>query len=114
MILWTLVPFATLWTVWKDRNVRVFKGSPKNVKDVESLVFVCIAKWVSKREGFDSLKSIRHFAQMRGFSSWWMFKKSTVDFWLCPIMGSELNFNVDGAATGKPELVGVCGGLCNS
>ena len=84
------------------------------MEDVKSLVFVCIAKWVSKREGFDTLKNIQHFAQMRGFSSWWIFKKSKVNFWSCPIMGRELKFNVEGATKGKPELVGVGGVLCNS
>lgn len=36
-VMWTLIPFAILWSVWQKRNARVFK----RVK--EDVVLVCIA-----------------------------------------------------------------------
>lgn len=36
-MLWRLIPFAILWSMWQERNVRIFKQTKE---DVDQLVLV--------------------------------------------------------------------------
>lgn len=56
LVLWRLIPFAIFWSFWKERNARVFNGSSMPKEDILSLVLMCIAKWISVRKEFDSLR----------------------------------------------------------
>ena len=53
--LWKISPFVILWSVWKEKNGRFFRGASVFVDDVVHLVAVRVAKWVSMA-GFDSLR----------------------------------------------------------
>lgn len=44
MVLWRLDPFAIMWSMWKERNVRVLRGSLLPT-EVLSLVYVHTSKW---------------------------------------------------------------------
>lgn len=50
------IPFTILWSVWKERNNRVFRGSSTTKEDVLSLVYMRIAKCVSIRREFNSFE----------------------------------------------------------
>ena len=56
LILWWLIPFAILWSVWKERKNRIFKGSLLYVDDLSQLVVIQIAKWASFKKEFDNLR----------------------------------------------------------
>lgn len=49
-MLWRLIPFAILWSMWQERNARIFKQTKE---DVDQLVLVSIAKWASTRDELD-------------------------------------------------------------
>lgn len=57
VVLWKLIPYVSLWSVWKERNDRVFRSSSMPMEDLVHLVLLRMAKWVSSREEeFDSIK----------------------------------------------------------
>lgn len=51
LILWRTFPFALLWSIWKERNNRIFKGA-SSMQDLISMVFLRVAKWASIRKEF--------------------------------------------------------------
>lgn len=54
IILWMLVPFSILWSVWKERNDRIFLESSCLVEDRLLLVILRMEKWTSTSNEFDS------------------------------------------------------------
>lgn len=54
--MWRVSLFAIFWSLWKERNGRVFRGSSLSVEEIKDLVFFCIAKWASRNGKFDNLK----------------------------------------------------------
>lgn len=99
--LWKSIPSSTLWSVWKESNDRVFKGTSMGVRDVSHLALVGIAEWVSCLDEFDGLR-------MDGVWSSWKaslfggapnLRKEV--FWVPPIT-RVLKFNVDGVARDRP------------
>lgn len=51
-VLWWLIPFAILWSIWKERNSRIFLGSSFSVANLISTVAIRIAKWALVRKEF--------------------------------------------------------------
>lgn len=58
LILWRLIPFAIFWSVWKERNNRIFRGSLLTVEDLSQIVVVQVAKWASFKKEFDTLNGV--------------------------------------------------------
>lgn len=48
-VLWKLVPFSILWSIWKERNDSIFKGASVSVDDLSFNVTRRITKWASLR-----------------------------------------------------------------
>lgn len=44
LVLWKIIPFAIMQSLWKERNARVFRGSLLSKEDVLSLLFLHVAK----------------------------------------------------------------------
>lgn len=42
-VLWEIIPYVILWSIWKERNDRVFRGSSMPVEDVVQLLLQQIA-----------------------------------------------------------------------
>lgn len=82
------------------------------VEDEFSLVFVCIAKWASMREDFDSLKveGIIHNWEASLYCR--RVKEKILVSWIPP-REVVLKFHVDGEARGKLDPAGIGGVLRN-
>lgn len=39
-IIWRLVPFAVLWSIWKERNDRIFRGVSSSLDELMSYVIL--------------------------------------------------------------------------
>ncbi|XXG74166.1 hypothetical protein AAC387_Pa07g2955 [Persea americana] len=105
-----MIPFAILWSVWKERNNRIFRGSLLPVEELEQLVLLQIAKWASFKKEFDALKV---YSVLHNWEASLYCGVKKVMLWAPPNVGL-LKFNVDGAAKGKPEPAGIGGVLRNS
>lgn len=55
VVIWSLIPFVILWSMWKERNDRIFKWASKSMHELKSSAVSILAKWVSSRSEFDSL-----------------------------------------------------------
>lgn len=106
VVQWKIIPFSILWSIWKERNDRIFSRKKPSWESHISGVATRIAKWAGIRKECSD-QNVENFLQnwddclKMGASK----KKKKVP-WCCPPFGT-LEFNVDGAARGKPELVGV-------
>ena len=96
-------PFAILWSIWKERNDRIFRSSSFSTVGLTSEVAFGIAKWALIRKEFSKLTFddilLNWGACMVCGPS--KVKRSTP--WYPPPKG-VLKFNVDGALSGKPGL----------
>lgn len=111
-VLWRLIPFALIWSVWKERNDNIFRGASISVDDLCHLVTLRIAKWASSTSDFDNLR-------MEGISHNWeatlscqVPKVGKVVLW-SPLVG-VLKFNVDNARKRKAGPLGIVRVLQNS
>ena len=55
-MMWRIIPFAILWSVWKERNDRAFRGSSSSVEELSLLVVAQIANRAAFKSEFDRIK----------------------------------------------------------
>lgn len=55
LVLWRIVPFAIILTIWKERNEKIFRDS-LSFTPLHSVTPIQIAKWVSIRKEFANCK----------------------------------------------------------
>ena len=48
--------FAIIWSIWKERNDRIFKASQTAVEDIVPLVTLRLSKWLLCKKEFSNLK----------------------------------------------------------
>ena len=58
-ILWRMIPFAILWSIWMERNDRISKGSSfssafSSAADLISSIGMRIVKWALLRKEFSN------------------------------------------------------------
>jgi len=124
--LWTLFPGFVMWTVWKERNARIFRdrqNSPDTLWDSlvrnlkESLL---ISAWSTQdfQASASELKILQNWGiNLKKLQSTHQrdatIHSSSPDRWQPPLAGSyKLNF--DGAAKGNPGQAGFGGAIRNS
>ena len=54
-ILWSLVPSAILWSLWKGHNNRIFKGSRHSFDDRLNGALLYTVNWVPSRIEYQNL-----------------------------------------------------------
>ena len=53
-ILWSMILFSFLWSIWKERNDRIFRGYSLSTIDLISKITFRIAKWALVRKKFSN------------------------------------------------------------
>ena len=101
LLMWKCIPFAILWSIWKERNDRIFKGSQTAVEDTVPLVTLRLSKWLLCKIEFSNLKLDDIAQDWKVYMMSGPSKGKVIVSWSPPPIGS-LKFNVDGATRGKP------------
>ena len=113
-ILWRIIHFSILWSIWKERNGRTFNIKELTWVNLLSVAQVRIVKWACARKEFSDMK-IDNF--MQGWSDCLkkskLKKKRKVSWCITLTSTRVLKFNVDGVARGKQGLASIGGVLRN-
>lgn len=112
-MLWYLIPFVILWSVWQERNSRIFRRISATKEDVAQLILLCIAKWASSKDVFNSISVCGILHIWKGSLLDDCTKVPKIEVWVLPTF-RELKFNVYGATSAKLWPAGIGGVLHNS
>lgn len=74
-VLWRMIPFEIVWSMWPKMNARIFRRSSMPKEDVSHLALWCIAIWAYSRDEFNSVL-VGGILQLGNFSSWRSFEGS--------------------------------------
>ena len=111
-IMWKIIPFSNLRSIWKERNDTVFKRKELTLENLISTAGLRVAKWASVRKDCSGLKIENILHNWEPCLRMGFLKEKRKVSW-CPSPPEVLNFNVDGAARGKPGLASIRGVLRN-
>ncbi len=64
---WNLVPHCLMWTVWRERNSRIFDDVDLSITKLEELFFGCLFYW-ARVWGLTKVISLAAFAVSLNFS----------------------------------------------
>lgn len=111
LILWKIIPFSILWSIWKEMNEGIFSRKESSWEDILSKVSMRIAHWACARKEFSNVNmdDILYWGACLLMGEAKKRKKVT---WHPP-PSSCLKFNVDRAACGKPGPASIGGVLRN-
>ena len=105
-ILWRMLPFVILWSIWRERKDKIFKGDFSSLLVLINRISMRIAKWALIR------KECSNFSLNDFLLNWEVCmgcrpsEVRRVVLWSPPSHG-VFKFNVDGATRGKPGLAGI-------
>ena len=54
-LLWPLVIYAVLWTLWIERNRRNFEKREESLSNILDLIYYWVALWASVRKGLNQI-----------------------------------------------------------
>ena len=109
---WRITPFAILWSIWKERNNRIFRGLSLTSAELISKITLAIAKWALDRKEFFNFCLYDILINWELCMRCGPVKVRKSILWSPPHV-SLFKFNVDGAARGKPGPAGIGGVLRN-
>lgn len=96
-----MIPFAILWSIWMERNDRIFKCSSfSSAADLISSIGMRIAKWALVRKEFSNFSLNAILIDWEACMECGPFKLRRFVVW-SPLSLGVLKFNVDGAAQRK-------------
>ncbi|XP_057426328.1 uncharacterized protein LOC130719736 [Lotus japonicus] len=112
-LLWNLIPYSIVWTIWLGRNDLLFQGRDFSPLKLWEMLNLRIGWWVKsiwKRCPYDAQQFAENFCHIR-------VERNTPRprnmRWVPPSAGI-LKYNVDGASQGNPGRCGIGGVLRNS
>lgn len=85
-----------LWSLWPERNARIFNQVFLSKDNVAQLVAACIAKWASSKDEFDSSKVGGIIHNREASLGCRCTKAPSLVVW-APPKSRFLKFNVDGS-----------------
>lgn len=94
--LWRVVPFGISWSIWKERNNRIFRVTSSILVDMISRVTFRIAKWSLIRKEFSNVNLDNILFNWEASMRYSWIKERRLVHWSFLSMG-VLKFNVDGA-----------------
>eukprot|EP00268_Persea_americana_P068029 TRINITY_DN9427_c0_g3_i1.p1 TRINITY_DN9427_c0_g3~~TRINITY_DN9427_c0_g3_i1.p1 ORF type:complete len:256 (+),score=22.30 TRINITY_DN9427_c0_g3_i1:1157-1924(+) len=111
--LWRMLLSAILWSIWKERNNRIFKGTFSSLSNLVDLITMRIAGWALIRKEFSNFSIDDITVNWEACMGCGPSKMRIYVHWSPSPIGM-LKFNVDGAARGKPGPASIGGVLRNS
>ena len=66
IILWRIIRLSILWSIWEERNYRIFNRKESAQEDLLTIVLYRITQWTSARKEFLDIK-IDHIMQLPEF-----------------------------------------------
>lgn len=111
--MWKLSFLASLWTIWKERNIRYFEGKPLSVDSLVEKVKLLATLWVSPYPLFQnfSIDSLLFNWNEIDFSI--QVRSQICSLWSSPPL-TYFKLNFDGGVDGNPVLVGIGRVICDS
>lgn len=101
LVLWRIIPFVILWTVWRERNERIFKSmSPSIIEKLASVVHLRIVKRALIRKEFGNITLNDILLNWEACMGCGPRKVRRLVYWSPPPF-VVFKFNIDGAARGK-------------
>lgn len=107
-ILWNLIPYSLVWSIWIERNNVCFNQKDFNSSDIWDMHLLRIGWWVKPiliQSSYSVDQVIRNFELIRFAPS---VPKIRCSSWSPPEAGL-IKINVDGAAIGCPGMSGIGG-----
>ena len=98
--MWKLSFVVTLWTIWKERNVRHFEGKSSSVDSLPEKVKLLVALWVSPHPLFHDFSIDSIMVNWKGMRFW------SCSIWLPPPV-AHFKLDFDGSVDGNPGLAGI-------
>ena len=108
-----MLPSAILWSIWKERNNKVFKGTFSSLTNLIDLITMRIARWALIRKEFSNSSIDDITVNWKTCMGCGPSKMRIYVHWSPTPMGM-LKFNVDGAAREQSGPTGIGGVLQNS
>eukprot|EP00268_Persea_americana_P002301 TRINITY_DN10688_c0_g4_i1.p1 TRINITY_DN10688_c0_g4~~TRINITY_DN10688_c0_g4_i1.p1 ORF type:complete len:186 (-),score=25.81 TRINITY_DN10688_c0_g4_i1:1260-1817(-) len=90
---WNPVPYAIIWSIWKERNSPIFRNAAASPRDVLDVVKVRIGKWVMLRKEFKIFNLDIILINWEAYMIGRPFKVKKQEQWSPPPAG-VLQFNV--------------------
>ncbi|XP_010250619.1 PREDICTED: uncharacterized protein LOC104592815 isoform X3 [Nelumbo nucifera] len=108
-LMWKCIRAATLWTVWEEKNARIFQKQERSLAEIKECILTTTISWLKSSHlladySFDDLR--RNWAAMAAIVS---TKIKSQAEWIPPPPDGVVKLNFDGSSQGNPRPLGIGG-----